>query len=109
LRTRGGRTENGNDRYDNENGNERNDMNNDDFVWGNPNMQEPEIHQFSVLNAGIQIDTDGFLPLDYFQLFITEDLLEKFVEETNRMADTWKDAHPNPKNIREYIVGEMSM
>jgi hypothetical protein len=61
-------------------------------------MQEPEIHQLSVQNAGIQIDTDGFLPLDYFQLFITEELLEKFVEETNRiMADNWKDAQPNPK------------
>ena len=38
-------------------------------------------------NSGIQVQTVGFEPHNYFALFINDDLLNCFVAETNRYAD----------------------
>ena len=38
-------------------------------------------------NSGVQVQTVGFQPHDYFALFINDDLLNCFVAETNRYAD----------------------
>jgi len=65
--------------------------------WRMADMEEPVIHQFQVPNPGPQVDTDGFTPIQYYQLYLTEALIDLMVTETNRYAQQWKDQHPNPK------------
>lgn len=38
-------------------------------------------------NSGVQVQTVGFEPQEYFALFINDDLLICFVAQTNRYAD----------------------
>lgn len=38
-------------------------------------------------NSGVQVQTVGFEPQEYFALFINDDLLIIFVAQTNRYAD----------------------
>ena len=47
------------------------------------NMERPRAVPFTG-NSGIQVRTVGFGPIDYFSLFITQDLIYYFVTETNR-------------------------
>src|SRR6218665_1677423 len=57
--------------------------------WINGTNFQPVIHQFHG-NAGIQVDTTDFELVDFFRLFIDDDLLNCFVIETNRYAEQWK-------------------
>ena len=65
--------------------------------WRQSNMEQPVVYNFNEANSGVQVDTAGFKPINYFQLFITDELLEVFVLETNRFAEDWKATHPYPK------------
>ena len=57
-------------------------------------MEDPVVHNFSVANPGIHPDTKGFEPIDFCQLFITDELLDNnFVTETNKYAADWRAAH----------------
>lgn len=40
-------------------------------------------------NSGVQVQTVGFEPYDFFALFINDDLLNCFVTETNRYAEQY--------------------
>src|SRR6218665_3531496 len=57
--------------------------------WINGANFQPVIHQFHG-NAGIKVDTTDFELVDFFRLFIDDDLLNCFVIETNRYAEQWK-------------------
>lgn len=61
--------------------------------WRNGTNFQPVFHQYTG-NAGIHVDTTDFELLDFFRLFIDDDLLNCFVIETNRYADQWKRDHP---------------
>ena len=51
--------------------------------WTPANMERPRAFPFTG-NSGIQVRTVGFGPIDYFSLFINQDLIYYFVTETNR-------------------------
>ena len=51
-------------------------------------------------NSGVQVPTAGFEPIDYFALFINDDLLNCFVTETNRYADDFIDSTDLRRNSR---------
>ena len=61
--------------------------------WINRTNFQPVIHQFQG-NAGIHVNTTDFELIDFFHLFIDDDLLNCFVIETNRYADQWKRNNP---------------
>ena len=62
--------------------------------WVPANGQQPVIPPFTG-NAGVLVDTDNFEPIDFFKLFVTDDLLNSFVCETNRKAHQYIAQHPN--------------
>ena len=64
-----------------------------DPIFVAANMQPPQKHDFTVQNVGIQVDTNGFSPEDYYKLYLTDDLVDRFVRETNRMAQQWLATH----------------
>lgn len=49
-------------------------------------MERPRAFPFTG-NSGLQVRTVGFGPIDYFSLFINQDLTYYFVTETNRFAE----------------------
>lgn len=54
-------------------------------IWTEANKEAPVIPNF-VATPGIQVDTTNFVPLDFFKLYISEDMFNYFVTETNRFA-----------------------
>lgn len=50
-----------------------------------PNNRQPQVPPFTG-QPGIQVPVDGNSPLDYYRLFLTVDLLDLFVRETNLYA-----------------------
>ena len=54
--------------------------------WTPANMERPHAFPFTG-SSGIQVRTVGFGPIDYFSLFINQDLINYFVTETNRFAE----------------------
>ena len=65
-----------------------------DFVWKKAAQDLPYLHPFSG-NPGIKVDTSGFSPDKYFQLFVTDDLLNHFTIQTNLFAEQYIQSHPN--------------
>ena len=49
-------------------------------------------------DGGIMIDTTDFDALDYYKQYLTDDLLNSFVAETNRYAQSWIQGH----NLRRH-------
>ena len=49
-------------------------------------------------DGGIMIDTTDFDALDYYKQYLTDNLLNSFVAETNRYAQSWIQGH----NLRRY-------
>ena len=49
-------------------------------------MERPHAFPFTG-SSGFQVCTVGFGPIDYFSLFINQDLINYFVSETNRFAE----------------------
>ena len=54
--------------------------------WVRPNLSSPHNIPFTG-QPGIQVNTEGFQPIDYFQLFLNDDMMNYLVTETNTFAD----------------------
>ena len=54
--------------------------------WVRPNLSRPQNISFTG-EPGIQVDTKGFEPIDYFRLFFNDDIINYLVIETNRFAE----------------------
>lgn len=54
--------------------------------WQRANKEQPHIYGF-LGKPGISVNTDGFEAIDFFRLFLTDELLSIFEVETNRYAD----------------------
>ena len=72
------------------------DDNNDHGVatWGSADTYHPVVHSFHE-NTGANIDTSDFDIVDFFKLFVDDDLVNCFVIETNRYAQQWIGANPS--------------
>ena len=60
--------------------------------WTAARGHTPVTHPFRGTVTGksrINVDTEGFEPINYFSLFLDDDLLQMFMEETNRYAAQW--------------------
>ena len=44
---------------------------------------------------GVQENTNGFQPADFYKLYLTDDLVQKMVDETNLYAQQYMQANPN--------------
>lgn len=64
-----------------------------------PDNTQPDIPDFTG-QPGLQVPVDGNTPLDYFRLFLTIDLLDHFVAETNRYAHQVIEATPQRHRSR---------
>lgn len=60
--------------------------------WRAAEGTSPTPHQFSGV-PGIQVDTAGFSNVDYIKLFLTDDIIQVLVRETNTYAQQYKAAH----------------
>ena len=72
--------------------------------WQNTQDFQPDDHAFTGA-SGIQVDTEGFKPVDYFKLFMTDDLVNHLVVQTNLYAEQYIADHPNlppHSNVREW-------
>ena len=54
--------------------------------WERPNLLAPQSIPFTG-QPGIQVNTDGFEPIDYLKLFINGDILNYLLTETNTFAE----------------------
>ena len=57
------------------------------------------IPQYS-LNSGCTQDMTNKAPIDFFQLFVTDDMLEAIVEQTNLFAQQYIDSHELSRRSR---------
>ena len=78
-------------------------------------MERPRAVPFTG-NSGIQVRTVGFGPIDYFSLFINQDLIYYFVTETNRFSEQFMSGddisrrsranswHPtDPREMKQFL------
>ena len=54
--------------------------------WVRANLLPPQSIPFTG-QPGIQVNTDGFEAIDYFELFINDDIINYLVTETNTFAE----------------------
>jgi hypothetical protein len=52
----------------------------------------PEVHPF-IAQSGIMVDTDRYQPMDFYKLFISDDLLNSFVTYSNSYATRYIAQH----------------
>ncbi|XP_068112061.1 uncharacterized protein [Hyperolius riggenbachi] len=62
-------------------------------VWSPCNMHSPVIPPFTG-SPGIKVPVEHFTEIDFFQLFISDNLLESIVLETNRYAQQFISTNP---------------
>ena len=62
-------------------------------VWVAANNDPPQVPQFTG-QPGVLVNTQDFVPSEYFQLYVDEDFLNFLVIETNRYAEQYIRAHP---------------
>ncbi|KAJ1159649.1 hypothetical protein NDU88_000154 [Pleurodeles waltl] len=55
-------------------------------VWVAPNMEQPELPAFTGL-PGCNANTENFMPINFFELFMDDVFLEEIVEQTNLYAE----------------------
>ena len=78
-------------------------------------MERPRAFPFTG-NSGIQLRTVGFGPIEYFSLFINQDLINCFVTETNCFAEQFMSGedisrrsranswHPtDPREMKQFL------
>ena len=71
-----------------------------EFIWQRANMEQPNCHAFRG-QPGIHEDTSNFSPINCFELFIGDDLLNHFTIQTNMYAAQFLASHPNlPRHSR---------
>ena len=62
-----------------------------DLGWNKVNTGSPHVpmvHAFSD-QSRIMVPTEGFQPIDFYKLFVNDDLLNSFVVCTNKYAEKW--------------------
>nr|BAF82021.1 piggyBac transposase Uribo1 [Xenopus borealis] len=64
-------------------------------VWGPPCNYAPEIPPFTAV-SGVKVDTTNFEIMDFFNLFITEAILQDMVHFTNLYAEQYLASHSLP-------------
>ncbi|KAJ1088587.1 hypothetical protein NDU88_001744 [Pleurodeles waltl] len=57
-------------------------------LWVAPNMEQPEFPAFTGL-PGCRVNTENFLPVNFFELFVDDVFLEEIVEQTNLYAEKY--------------------
>ena len=62
--------------------------------WVPANRRQPEVFDFSG-RPGVKVEVDGFSPYDFFNLYLSDDLLQIFVDQTTLYAQQYMDSHPN--------------
>ncbi|KAM9305474.1 piggyBac transposable element-derived protein 4-like [Gastrophryne carolinensis] len=55
------------------------------YNWTRPNITQPVLPPFTA-TWGCRVNTENFLPINYFQLFLDDEYLQKVVEQTNLYA-----------------------
>uniref|UniRef100_A0A803JPT4 PiggyBac transposable element-derived protein domain-containing protein n=2 Tax=Xenopus tropicalis TaxID=8364 RepID=A0A803JPT4_XENTR len=68
-------------------------------AWRPPCNFPPEIPPFTAV-AGVKVDTRNFEPIDFFQLYITEAILQDMVLYTNLYAEQYLTHNPLPRYAR---------
>ncbi|KAJ1202804.1 hypothetical protein NDU88_006599 [Pleurodeles waltl] len=57
-------------------------------LWVAPNMDQTELPAFTGL-PGCRVNTENFLPVNFFELFVDDVFLEEIVEQTNLSAEQY--------------------
>ncbi|KAJ1120832.1 hypothetical protein NDU88_008981 [Pleurodeles waltl] len=57
-------------------------------TWIAPNMEQPQLPAFTSL-PGCRVNTENFLPVHFFHLFMDDVFLEEIVEQTNVYAEQY--------------------
>jgi len=65
-----------------------------DFTWRPANGELPWLHPYTGM-LGLNVNSSNFSPENYFQLFVTDDLMNHFAIQTNLFADQYIQSHPN--------------
>ncbi|KAJ1154739.1 hypothetical protein NDU88_007482, partial [Pleurodeles waltl] len=55
-------------------------------AWVAPNMEQPQLPAFTGF-PGCRVNTENFLPVNFFELFMDDIFLEEIVEQTNLYAE----------------------
>ncbi len=71
-------------------------------VRGAQGYQPADLEFRPTENPGLRVDTSDFSALDYFQLFIGDDLLNHYVSQTNLYGDQYIDGK---ENLAKYALG----
>nr|BAF82022.1 piggyBac transposase Uribo2 [Xenopus tropicalis]BAF82023.1 piggyBac transposase Uribo2 [Xenopus tropicalis]BAF82024.1 piggyBac transposase Uribo2 [Xenopus tropicalis]BAF82025.1 piggyBac transposase Uribo2 [Xenopus tropicalis] len=70
-------------------------------AWGPPCNFPPEIPPFTTV-PGVKVDTSNFEPINFFQLFMTEAILQDMVLYTNVYAEQYLTQNPLPRYARAH-------
>lgn len=65
-------------------------------MWGPPNNYSPEIPLFTAV-PGVKVNTNNFELVDFFHVFVTEDILQNMVFYTNLYAEQFLARCPLPE------------
>ncbi|KAJ1131728.1 hypothetical protein NDU88_010061 [Pleurodeles waltl] len=57
-------------------------------AWVAPNMEQPQLPAFTGF-PGCRVNTENFLPVNFFELFMDDIFLEEIVEQTNLYASSF--------------------
>ncbi|XP_041423567.1 piggyBac transposable element-derived protein 4-like [Xenopus laevis] len=68
-------------------------------AWGPPGNFPLAIPPFTAV-SGVKVDTGNFQPIDFFQLFLTEAILQDMVLYTNLYAEQYLVQNPLPRYAR---------
>jgi len=63
-----------------------------DFVWHPARHELPELHQFTG-NVGMNVDVSDFSMADFYKLYLSPDLINHFVVQTNLYAQQFIASH----------------
>lgn len=65
-----------------------------------PNFEQPEVPEFTG-QPGLKVEMNNTTPLDFFELFLTDAIIDHLVAETNRYAQqTIETSHPQRRFAR---------
>ncbi|KAJ1208182.1 hypothetical protein NDU88_003568 [Pleurodeles waltl] len=68
-------------------------------TWFAPNMEQPQLPAFTGF-PGCRVNTENFLPVNFFELFMDNIFLEEIVEQTNLYAEQY--LRDNADRLRPY-------
>ncbi|XP_068098335.1 piggyBac transposable element-derived protein 4-like [Hyperolius riggenbachi] len=67
--------------------------------WSPSAMETPNVPPFTG-RSGIKVATDHFTPLNFYQLFLTDSLLQLIADQTNLYAEQCRAANPTAMSAR---------